>query len=298
MEDETTTRMVNLRRRMDRDNRHLACLVVIRGPALGERFPLSKERMTIGRKRDAEICVDDDSVSRSHAEVVKKGSDFILCDLGSKNGTYCNDLAVKEQALCEGDLLRVGEVVLKYLGPNSVEYLYLNKIADQARKDGLTGLFNKQTFQIYLERNLLRCRDLQEPLSLLTMDLDYFKKINDTWGHAAGDFVLKEFADLASKMIRPTDLLARVGGEEFCLILPHTNLKEGEVVGERIRSRIAEHRFTFDGHPLPVTVSIGITERIDPGEEAAPLLARSDKALYQAKKQGRNRICASSEIVG
>lgn len=293
MKDDTVTRSIKpSRRRTDRPNHHPACLVIIRGPSIGEKFSLSKERMVIGRKKEAEIWIEDGSVSRHHAEIFILGNDFILHDSGSKNGTYCNDEKITEKILQEGDILRVGDVVLKFLGPNSIEQGYHSKISDQAQRDGLTGLFNKQMFQTSLERILARCSDLHEPLSLLMLDIDHFKRINDTWGHPAGDYVLKEFAGLTARQIRPTDFLARWGGEEFALILPHTRVKEGEIVAERIRNQSAAHRFVFDGHSFPVTVSIGLTEWTDTLETPAALLARADKALYQAKQNGRNRVCS------
>ncbi|MBI3995963.1 MAG: GGDEF domain-containing protein [Nitrospirae bacterium] len=293
MDEETTTGSIRLsRRRMDRVNHQLACLVIVVGPMIGEKFPLSKERMMIGRQREAEIFIDDTSISRRHAEVVQKTDGaVILHDLGSKNGTLCNDEKIREKALKDGDLIRVGDAILKYVGPNSLEHLYLDEMSERASQDGLTGLFNKQAFQAYLARNLSRCKDLREPLSVGMADLDWFKKINDGWGHPAGDYVLREFAGLVKNAVRPADLLARYGGEEFGLILPHTNLAEARIVGERLRGRVEDHAFVFDGQRLPVTVSIGLAERLDGDEEADALIARADKALYQAKRDGRNRTC-------
>jgi diguanylate cyclase (GGDEF)-like protein len=295
MEDETKTHSLDLtRRRTDRTNFNLPCLVIVAGPSLGEKFVLSKERMIIGRHREAEVWINDESISRKQAEVLSKGDRIVLRDLGSKNGTYCNGHKIVEIELKDGDLIRIGEATLKYLGPNNVEQFYLDALSERAKRDSLTGLFNKQTFHTCLERILLRCKDLGEPLSVAMIDLDFFKRINDQWGHPAGDYTLKEFANLIKPTIRPTDLLARWGGEEFGLILPHTGLKEAPIATERIRNRVANHPFTFDGQRLPVTISIGVTERTDGDKTIEVLIARADKALYQAKQKGRNRTCCFS----
>jgi two-component system cell cycle response regulator len=296
MDDVTKTRPVNLsRRRLDQAERNVACLVVIGGPSIGERFPIAKNRTVIGRQRGADVWIDDKSVSRSHAEIVLDGEETVLCDLGSKNGTFCNNHKTLRRILVDGDLIQIGDATFKYVGRNSIEQVYLKELSERAIRDSLTGIFNKQTFFTYLDRNLVRCRDLNEPLSMAMLDLDWFKKINDGWGHLAGDYVLKEFADRVKIGIRPTDLLARYGGEEFGLIFPHTNLNEATIVAERIRNQINSRPFVFEGQTLPVTVSIGVAERDESIEAPDALIACADQALYRAKREGRNRTCRYSK---
>ena len=285
------------RRRLDQVNYGLACLVIVTGPMIGERFPLTKGRLVIGRRPEVEISIDDPLISRKHAEVVVKGSaEAVLRDLGSRNGTFCNNQKILEKMLKDGDLIRIGSAILKYIGPDSIEHHYLTEMSERAIRDGLTGLFNKQTFHHHLERNLVRCKELHEPISLALIDFDWFKKINDGWGHPAGDYVLKEFAGLITNRVRPTDFVARYGGEEFALILPYTHLKDAERLTERIRVRAAEHPFVFNGQKLPVTLSIGIAEW-GGVESADTLIAHADKALYQAKQEGRNRLCCYTGTV-
>jgi diguanylate cyclase (GGDEF)-like protein len=286
-------------RRLDRRARNLACVVVIAGISIGEKIALSKERFVIGRQADGDICFDDSLVSRRHAEIVV-GADggAVIRDLGSRNGTYCNEHKITEHPLQEGDLIRVGGSVLKYLGPDSAENLYVSVMADRARLDGLTGLFNRRTFQEYLQRTFLRCRNLHEPLSVALIDVDHFKHVNDQWGHPAGDFVLKEIAALLKDSFRPTDLFARYGGEEFGLILPYTNKREAFTVSERTRSAIAAHKFVFQGNLIRVTISVGVAELAEEMETPERLLDCSDKALYAAKQQGRNQTVGFSDFRG
>lgn len=271
-------------------------MVVIGGPSLGDRFPLTRDRVVIGRHASADIVLDDPAISRNHAElIVEKRNLVILRDLGSRNGTSCNEKPVVQKKLEDGDIVRIGESTLKFVGPNSVEQLFVKELSERATRDGLTGIFNRQTFYVYLERSLSRCRDLNEPISVAIADIDWFKKINDTVGHTAGDFILKEFSHRVSRSIRPTDLLARIGGEEFGVIFPHTKLLEGQIVAERIRSRVGNSPFSFYGKVLSVTVSLGVAERADTHQETAEMLvARADQALYQAKHDGRNRSCLAS----
>ena len=294
MDDETTQGSINLssnlsRRRMDWINYHLSCLVVVAGPVIGEKFPLAKERMVIGRQQDTEIPIDDPLISRKHAEIVREtDGTVILRDLGSKNGTFFNDVKVQERVLVEGDLLRVGNSVLRFVGPSSQEYLFHDDTSERTHRDGLTGFFNKQAFRLYLERNLQRCKDLHASLSIGLIDFDGFKKIIDRGGPPAGDRVLKEFAGRVKSAIRPTDLLARYGDDEFGLILPLTNLMGGRIAGERLRTRVADQPFVLDGQQFPVTVSMGIAERSGGAEDADALVVRADTALREAKRMGRN----------
>jgi|SRR5579863_7792224 len=282
-------------RRLARSHCNFPCLVTVDGPSLGERFSLRNEQVVIGRRSDVDIRIVDPLASRRHAQVVVKQGAIILQDLRSKNGTFCNNERIQEKVLGDGDLIQIGGTTLKYLGPNNIEHHYLMEMSERASRDGLTGLYNRQTFDHLLERYLSRFHDIREPITVALLDLDFFKQINDHWGHGAGDSVLKEFAVLVKNGIRPSDLMARIGGEEFGIILPHTTLMEARRVGDRIRECVNKHSFVFCGQTLPVTVSIGIAERTIPAATVEVLLERADKALYQAKREGRNRIGCFTE---
>lgn len=279
-------------KRLERANRSLACLVIIAGTHIGEKISLVKRRMIIGRQPDTEIPIADPMISKKHAEIVAQSDDqFMVRDLGSTNGIFLNESPTIQAILKEGDLLRIGSTIFKYVGPGSIEHLYLNAMSDQARLDSLTGILNKKVFHDCLQREFQRCRDLHEPLTLLMMDLDMFKRVNDQMGHPAGDYALHEVASLLKGSFRRTDLFARFGGEEFSIILPQTNLEEACTVAERIRNSIEAHPFNFQGHLFSLTVSIGVAQLAEDLKYADELLANADKALYDAKHAGRNRVC-------
>ena len=156
--------------------------------------------------------------------------------------------------------------------------------------DQLTGLHNRWQFNatalLEFERSLRH--DL--PLSVIMMDIDHFKRVNDTYGHAAGDSVLVEVAAVCMRGIRSSDIHARYGGEEFCFLLPQTDLNEAHSLAERLRAAVAELHFESDGQDFTVTASFGVSERLDGEDSLENLIERSDQSLYEAKKGGRNRV--------
>lgn len=165
-----------------------------------------------------------------------------------------------------------------------------NKMKDLAMRDGLTELFNRRIFDETLAQKVT-CSDMQ-PVSLLLIDLDNFKQVNDTFGHQAGDQVLKIFAKILKDSCRGTDLVARFGGEEFAIILSQTQASTAYTIAQRIRNRLAKTFFTFDDRQLHMTVSIGLaTCREGSTIFTSNLVNQADRALYQAKKTGKNKVC-------
>jgi diguanylate cyclase (GGDEF)-like protein len=156
--------------------------------------------------------------------------------------------------------------------------------------DGLTGLWNRRHFELMAAQELARSRRFGEPLSILMIDIDHFKSVNDQFGHQAGDAVLIEVASRLTYMVREVDLMARYGGEEFGTLLPKTDLKGASVLADRIRTAIADEPFEVDGRELEVTVSIGAAVHPGHGDTLVALLATADVALYRAKAAGRNRV--------
>jgi diguanylate cyclase (GGDEF)-like protein len=160
-----------------------------------------------------------------------------------------------------------------------------------ATTDSLTGLPNRRHFMEQLEYELARIKRFGKPASLLMLDLDHFKRVNDTYGHAAGDAVLRHFAELAQTSLREIDLIGRLGGEEFGVLLPGTTQPGAIELAERLREAVAAAPVMAGEHQIPVTVSIGIAEFDPTDPHPDDILARADVALYKAKESGRNRVC-------
>ena len=167
----------------------------------------------------------------------------------------------------------------------------VNNTLAMAVIDGLTGLYNRRYFDRHLSLMMERAREQQRDLALLILDIDFFKSVNDRFGHAVGDMVLKEFASRLLRSIRGVDLACRFGGEEFVVLMPDTNQQRANAVAERIRSAIAEVEFSMEnGLATDVTVSVGVALNNPAGDSPEHLLKRADRALYRAKETGRNRV--------
>jgi len=266
-----------------------ACIVQIYGDGLGKRYSI-KDEVTIGRSEASTIAVDIPNVSRKHARIFLDQGRCWVEDLGSTNGTHVNDVEIGgPQCLANGDLVTTGSLVFKFIVGGNIEALYHEEIYRLTILDGLTGVHNKRFFLEFLDRELARARRHGRTLSLALLDLDHFKKINDTHGHLVGDTTLKRVAHLIRDRVRQDELLARYGGEEFAVVLPETDLGGALSFAEMIRRQIEEYSFTFDGQDISVTVSIGVAT-MGPDDDADALIGETDTQLYRAKSAGRNRV--------
>jgi two-component system, cell cycle response regulator len=252
---------------------------------------LPSSRITIGRDAECGVVLDDPDVSRKHASIEIEGGRYVVRDLGSTNGTAVNDRRVKEQPLTSGDRVRVGKTIFKFLRGYDVEKQYYETIYSMMITDALTGVPNKRFFQEALDREFARSRRHHRPLSLGVLDLDHFKKVNDTYGHLGGDVVLREVCTRVRKVIRKDEVFARWGGEEFVMLLPESTLAQATQFAERIRQIIAAEPVRLETLSIPVTVSIGLAHT-NGSTPATPelLVAQADAKLYDAKKSGRNRV--------
>ncbi|GMV12466.1 MAG: diguanylate cyclase [Polyangiaceae bacterium] len=258
----------------------------------GKRYKLEKSPLTIGRVPDNDVVLDDDAVSRRHAQVERRGEEWFIVDVGSRNGTLHNEGELaREAALTHGDRIKVGSTIFKYLTGADAESAYFEEVFKLTITDGLTQVNNRRHLDEALEREFLRARRHSRPLSLLVLDIDFFKRINDQYGHLAGDHVLRELASLVQGRVRRDETVARYGGEEFVVLLPETAVDGAVSLAENLRARIEAHSFVFQGVTIPVTVSIGCAE-VSAGDGTGPdLFRRADEKLYQAKQGGRNRVC-------
>jgi diguanylate cyclase (GGDEF)-like protein len=271
------------------------CVVVIytKEPGLlGKRFVLDRNKIGIGRGADNYIVLEGDSVSRRHAHIEKRNNRWYVVDDGSTNGTYLNEeQIVREAVLNNSDRLKVGPTILKFLSGADAEAKYHEEIYRMTIVDGLTQIHNKRYLYEALEREVLRARRHDRPLSLLMFDIDFFKRINDQYGHLAGDYVLRELARVVQGRIRRDEVFARYGGEEFVIALPETPLEGAASLAQNLRARVAEHSFVFQGERIPVTISIGAALLGNNDKTATDLVQRADEKLYEAKRGGRNRVC-------
>jgi diguanylate cyclase (GGDEF)-like protein len=267
-----------------------AVLVVLYGPNLGRRYTLSAGETVIGRSMDATVALDADSVSRRHARITI-GETAVLEDLGSTNGSFVNDRKVERCALKDGDIIRIGVAILKFLTGSNVESAYHEEIYRLTILDGLTGVHNQRFFMEFLEREISRAQRHAATLALVLFDLDHFKRVNDVHGHLAGDAVLKEISGRLRPRIRREDLLARYGGEEFACVLPDTTQAGAAVFAEALRILVERDPVLYQGTRIPVTISLGVA-MLTPDQPATvnDLIRRADAHLYEAKRLGRNRV--------
>jgi diguanylate cyclase (GGDEF)-like protein len=271
------------------------CLVVIytkETGLLGKRFVLDGSVMRVGRGADNQIVLEGDSVSRRHAHFEERQTRWWVVDDGSTNGTYLNEEQINQEAMLQNaDRIKVGPTILKYLSGADAEAKYHEEIYRMTIVDGLTQIHNKRYLNEALDREVLRARRHQRDLSVLMFDIDFFKRVNDQFGHLAGDYVLRELAKIVQERIRRDEVLARYGGEEFCIVLPETPLPGAAALADDLRERVEKHVFVFQGERMPVTISVGCALMSGTDRTAAELIQRADEKLYEAKRSGRNRVC-------
>ncbi|HEV3116562.1 MAG TPA: GGDEF domain-containing protein [Gemmataceae bacterium] len=275
-------------------NRH-ACLVHIypTGSGMGARYELGASPMVIGRGNDCEIRINDHSVSRRHARIQPGVEGYCAIDLQSTNGTFVNDVPANMQKLCDGDYLRVGNCIYRFLAGGNVEAEYHEEIYRLTIIDALTDIHNKRYLMEFLDRELARSARYHRPLSLILFDIDLFKSINEDHGHLGGDVTLRELSACVKAVVRKEELFARYGGEEFVVVLPETDLPGAVHVAERLRGIVEKQPFRFEGKSFTITISLGVASTN--GENAPTpieLLRQADNNLHQAKRSGRNRVVA------
>ncbi len=259
-------------------------------------LPIGEKPFLIGREDYCSLKIAEDSVSRSHAEIrrTKKDGNYLLIDLCSTNGTYLNDNQLLDQRmeLQAGDTIRVGSHVYKFLTSDHIEAQYHEAAYSMMTTDSLTNVWNKRYFLDMLNREVRRSVRSKLPLTLLMLDMDHFKRVNDQYGHLVGDEVLREFAVRLSNQLREEDLLARYGGEEFTITLIETNSQQAEVVARRCLNAVSTAPFQTTAGKISCTISIGGTTFTGKPHDTCSdrLIQNADKALYVAKDAGRNQI--------
>ena len=270
-------------------------LLVLSGPQVGELHKLRTDQPTVIGRGEADLRIEDDGVSRKHCSIQPRGSGALLLDLDSANGTFVDGQRVREKMLSGDDRFQIGtSTTLKFGVADAMEAAVQRKLAEAALREPLTGLYNRRHFQERFAAEVSVAHRHNRPLCLLMIDVDFFKRVNDRYGHLAGDEVLKTVARALSQGIRIEDVLARFGGEEFVVLAREAAAEEALAVAERLRQlvEVAQTRWE-SGHDVPVgigvTVSIGVAQ-LGPGETERDLFEAADQAVYRAKKNGRNRV--------
>ncbi len=263
------------------------------GPNAGRLLSLSPTQLTIGRSPRADLHLPDEGVSRQHARICWTDGGYVLEDLSSHNGTFVGGRSVSIVELRQGDVIRIGPTVtLRFCWMDEHQKTLLEELYEHSVRDPLTGAFNRRHFSERLDSELAYAARHRTELSLLLLDIDYFKTINDQYGHLEGDRVLVELSRVCHQALRTEDVFARYGGEEFAVLLRGIALLGAIRVAERLRTSIAS-QVSVGNSRLAVSVSIGcaaVTCLDKPSSGA--LVHVADQRLYEAKQTGRGRVVA------
>ncbi len=282
-----------------RPSKRAPTFTILEGPRVGQDIypiPVTQRAVFIGRDRHTcDWCIDDPSISRQHCKVFvhegRSGAAMRLTDLDSTNGTFVNGRPIREVDLQSGDKIHFADVLVRFDLMDQADLQYQRALIDRAQRgdrDPLTGLLTRAFLTDRLPGMIEGTERLGIPVSMVMLDLDHFKAVNDTHGHPVGDVVLQRTAQAMVAAIRRRDPAVRMGGEEFAAFLPHTPLVEAYHVAERIRMNIQSLAFEDTVAGLSVTASLGVAERRE-DEPDTEWIHRADEALYAAKRQGRNR---------
>ncbi|MEO8841800.1 MAG: GGDEF domain-containing protein [Kofleriaceae bacterium] len=270
-----------------------ACLTCLTGTMSGQLFRVTKGQLVIGRSPHVELRLDDDGISRNHARIRSETNRAWIEDMESRNGTFVNGERITTSVeLRDGDKVQVGRgTVLRFGFQDALDESFHENLLSSALRDGLTKLFNKRYLMDRLDSELKFALRHETSLSLLLLDIDNFKKINDSHGHLAGDSVLANLAGVLGRAVRNEDVVARFGGEEFAIILRAIGIEPAMHMAERLRKLVEQTSAASGSGPLKATVSIGVaglpSSVVKTPEE---LVEAADRALYVAKREGRNCV--------
>lgn len=284
--------------RPEGESKKRAYILFLTGPLVGKLLMLENGESVIGRGKECTILVNDNRVSRQHVSIAVKGDKAVLRDMGSTNGTFVNGRRVEEKTLKSGDKIQISSAtIFKYALQDRTENVFHKELYKMAVMDTVTNIYNKRYFLERLKEEFSHAKRGKKPLTLVMIDIDFFKKVNDTYGHLAGDMVLHQVAARLQGMIRTEDLLARYGGEEFAVLLRGANEEKALALAERMRRRLDEEPIKFEGQDIAVTISLGLAT-LTPESDIADgkaLIAASDECLYASKQNGRNRVTTLSQ---
>lgn len=277
------------------EQRDRALLVRTDAQNAGQVLKLDGPKFGLGRHPDNQACIDDDGISRFHARISVDGEKYWVEDLGSSNGTYINGRRVTSCELNNGDTLNLGpRVSFRFSSATAHEERVLKQLYESSVRDPLTGAFNRHYFSSQLSSEVAYAARHDTPLSVVLLDIDFFKKVNDTHGHLGGDAALVHLTNVFAKGLRTEDLLARYGGEEFVILLRGISVERAAAVADRLRVSLESQSVVHGETRFNVTASFGCAS-LTCCQGAAPdvLLETADRRLYRAKESGRNRVISS-----
>jgi len=276
----------------ERSSAYEPYLIQISGRETGQMHNLAGRTVRIGRDPTCQVILDDPHISRVHAEIhCRNVNQIVIRDTGSTNGIFVNGKRVTEQQLNDGDKILIGtRLYFKFCYQDAVDQSYQQNLFRAANIDGLTQLYNKKYFIDVLSKEFSFSRRTKQPLSLLMIDVDHFKRINDTHGHMAGDLVLKSIGQYLLQHLRLENIACRYGGEEFAIILRNVPGDLAEHIAERLRKAMEGEKVLYRNTPIQITISIGIaTFDTNNFETIEDFIRKADEHLYEAKQTGRNR---------
>jgi diguanylate cyclase (GGDEF)-like protein len=266
---------------------------VLTGLEAGRVFVVASDTLVVGRGSTCDLRIDDSSLSRQHCRIRKTNGVYFVEDLESRNGTQVNGMRIKAPVrLDDGALIQLAAgTIIMFSHQEDLEVQAEQRLYASAVLDPLTGLHNRRHLDARLKSEFAFANRHGTPLSVLLIDIDHFKKVNDTYGHPGGDAALRALSDRLQRTVRTEDIVARYGGEEFAVVARGIEVAGAMLLAERIREQAQKIQVAHEEDLIKFTISVGVAtmtkERIF--DTIAALLKAADDALYKAKEGGRNR---------
>jgi two-component system cell cycle response regulator len=275
-------------------------IYILSGTLVGRKYPLLEAHSSVGRSSKCTICISDKQISRRHFEICLDAEGAVLHDLGSKNGTFVNGVKCDQHRLADGDKIQISAAtIMKFTLQDVTESHFHDKLYSMATRDPVTNAYNRRHFLTQINDAFEQSALEASPLSLLMLDLDHFKRVNDTYGHLAGDLALQQVARALRGELRADDILARYGGEEFAVLLRDADETAAFRIAERMRKVVSELALDYQGVTFSVTISIGVATHSAacPFPDVEALVREADGCLYASKERGRNRVTAPADLM-
>jgi len=283
---------------MEGVNKKEPAMDILGGPAMGRQIILGEGETVWGRSNDADILVEDEAISRYHFKIKVKDKICTIEDLNSTNGTFVNGARIKQHILQPNDKIQISSVtVLRFSYVDPIDTDVHKRIYEMALFDPVTQAHTKRYFLDRIQHEFAHSLRRNFPLSLVIYDLDHFKKVNDTYGHPAGDYVLQKVAEVTRSLVRREDIFARYGGEEFVILMRDTTEENATALADRLRETIENFPYVFENKNISVTVSMGVACLENNNfEKVGDFIQLADRCLYHSKSQGRNRVTSQSYL--